>query len=109
MDKRSRLPLAEMDSPRNMVCSFCEATHLNIQSIESLPVSLRAVALATSRDPILSRVAKFLQVGWSNKSDIPSELSVYFWRKAELSLESGCALLGTQVIVPGVLHQRVLS
>ena len=108
-DALSRLPLAEMDSPRDMVCAVREATHLNIQSIESLPVSSKAVALATSRDPILSRVVKFLQVGWSHESDVPGELSVYFRRKAELSLEGGCVLWGTRVIVPGVLRQRVLS
>lgn len=53
-----------------------------------VPLSFREVRAAAQKDPELSKVLKFVTLGWPRKlSGSNSNLSVYFHRDSELALE----------------------
>ena len=101
-DGLSRLPLAdtsgEFPVPADVVNLMEEVSHL---------VTAQQLAVATRRDPVLSAVYRYVQSGWPESvSDV--ELSHYFRRRNELSLEGGCVLWGCRVVVPPQLRSRLM-
>ena len=55
--------------------------------------------LITTNDPILGKVANFIQQGLSNHCEQP-ELKPYWSCRVELSYFEGCILCGTRVLIP---------
>ena len=53
----------------------------------------------TEKDPLLSRVCRFIQHGWTITDPEP-DLRPYFNRRNELSVLDGCILWGSHIIVP---------
>ena len=102
-DGLSRLPLADsvpMGNPH-------DASVFNVSQLESLPVLAKDVAIATRRDPILSKLLRHIRNGWP--SEVPENL-IPFWRRREgLSTESDCVLWGCRVVIPKGLRKRVLE
>lgn len=82
-----------------------------IESIDRSQVNTEQIAKWTERDPILSRIRRFVMVWWPLTSD--RDISPFEHRKDELSMENGCLLLGTRVVIPkqgqepvvGILHE----
>nr|XP_037284884.1 uncharacterized protein K02A2.6-like [Rhipicephalus microplus] len=66
-------------------------------------LSRSAVSQATSRDPVLSQVVKAVSRG--------EELAerMYSHKSAELSLQQGCLLWGSRVVIPQSLRSMVLQ
>lgn len=65
----------------------------------TLPVNCRDVARETCRDPVLKNVLHYVMSGWPDRA--PSdELKPFFHRRCELSLQQGCLVLGTRVVIP---------
>ena len=62
----------------------------------------------TSKDPTLARVKRFLLSGWPAKPP-DATFAPYFNKKTELSLQDGCILWGTRVIVPPPGRKGVLQ
>ena len=62
----------------------------------------------TDQDPVLSRVRKLVQTGWS-PSIKATELQPYSHCYTELSVIDGCLLRGSRVIIPPQGRQQVLS
>lgn len=60
----------------------------------------------TSRDPDLSKIYQTVQLG-TNLSERPL-YSAFHTKRYELSVENGCLLWGSQVVVPHTLRQQVL-
>lgn len=66
----------------------------------------------TRKDPVLSRVLQWVQHGWPPQQADPA-FQPYTVRKTELSVQDGCVLWGSRVVVPppgreallGQLHQ----
>ena len=76
-------------------------------SDESVPITARVIAAETSRDSVLCKVKKLTLTGWPEfETDV--ELKPYFLRRAELSVEQGCLLWGSRVIVPTSLRPLLL-
>jgi hypothetical protein len=101
-DSMSRLPLAQPWDPQseNMDCFFFE-------SDTASNVTHELIKKNTSVDPVLSKVFRFTMTGWPSVVD-PS-LVPYKTRKDELSVELGCVLWGSRVIVPSSLQEMVLK
>ncbi len=62
----------------------------------------------TSKDPILSRVQRFLLSGWPEKPP-DKQFMPYFNKKNELSIQDGCILWGTRVVVPAPGQKGILQ
>ena len=62
---------------------------------------------ATAKDPVLSRVLEYIQVGWP--VDIPEELKSFRDKRGELAAEQGCLLWGIRVVIPASLQRKVLD
>ena len=65
------------------------------------------MCIATTYDPILSQVLKFMLEGWP--SQVSPELQPFFTRKDELTTMDGSLLWGMRVIVPAEHRKQVLE
>ena len=54
-----------------------------------------------------SRVLQFVMTGWPEKP-IAAEITQYFNKRHEITVEDGCLLWGIRVIIPKQLRERVL-
>lgn len=69
-----------------------------MSQIEVLPVNTDMIRQATQRDPILSRVVEYTDQGWPSFSKL--ELEPFDRRKDELTIQDGCLMWGSRVIIP---------
>ena len=103
-DAMSRLPLnnppVEPETPPELV--------LMVERLQDAPVTARQIAHWTARDPLLSRVSRYIQEGWPEASD-GDELKPYWTRRLELSLHEGCILWGGRVVIPKQGQNFILS
>ena len=76
--------------------------------MEGTPVHSGHIKEWTKRDPVLSQVLRYTLEGWP-KTTNSEELSLYYTKRTELSVEDGCILWGTRVIVPPQGRSKVLS
>ena len=60
------------------------------------------------RDPCLAKGRQVLR-SWPEKAEEEEELKPYTSRSGELSVEDGCILWGTRVVVPPQLWSRVMD
>ena len=102
-DVLSRLPLPECPSE----VPLPGARVLLLETLETSPVNAKQIPEWTERDPILSKVKKWLTEGWPEK-EREEELRPYRQRKEELSLQDGCILWGQRVI-PEPGHKLVVE
>ena len=72
------------------------------------PLNAKQIAEWTEKDPVLSKVKKWLTEGWPEK-ECEEELRPYRQRKDELSLQDGCILWGLRVIVPKPGYKLVVE
>ena len=93
-DTLSRLSL---DSMPDCVPVCAKWVHL-FDMLDSTPVTLRDICKWTTTDPLLSKVLLYLDYGWPTSVD--GDLKSFSQRKDELSVEKGCVLLGSKVIIP---------
>ena len=70
-------------------------TVLILDMLNSLPDQIKHW---TNNDPVLSRVRDLLLKGWQNTAD--ENLKPFQKRKDELSVQAGCVLWGSGIIVP---------
>lgn len=114
-DCLSRLPNSKGDNDKlSSVEQFTvfwtkEATEVNKAQIQSLPISAKQIANATSTDRTLSKVKHFVLYGWPEERSVGSELLPYFTKRDELSTESDCLLWGIRVIIPSRYQNPVLK
>ncbi|XP_062589262.1 uncharacterized protein K02A2.6-like [Saccostrea cucullata] len=98
-DSLSRLPLHETEQ---------EDTEEGVFSLDMyLPISSQEIAMATRRDPILSRVYDFTLNGWPAHVE-DSDLQPFFDRRNELTLEKGLLMWGMRVVIPDKFRGRLL-
>ena len=62
-------------------------------------VSAAETSRWTNRDPVLARVTQFIQHGWP-PHDLDPGFQPYAVRKTEFSVQEGCGLWGSRVVVP---------
>ncbi|XP_044171937.1 uncharacterized protein K02A2.6-like [Acropora millepora] len=83
-------------------------TILLMEHLEGTPVHSGHIKAWTKRDPVLSQVIRYTLEGWP-KAVNSEELTPYYTKRTELSVEDGCILWGTRVIVPPQGRSKVLS
>ena len=101
-DVLSRLPLPEV--PANT--PLPGETVLLLETLQG-PMSAKQVRSLTDRDPLLSKVRRMVQQGWHYTGD--EEMRPFTHRKDELSVQDGCLLWGSRVIIPQAGRAMVLA
>ena len=102
-DGLSRLPLNTI----SYVGHFPEATVLNLQQLDSLPVTATKLAIATRKDKTLSSVYRYIVNGWPNQ--VEPELNPFLPKKKQLTVEGGCILWGMRAVIPEKLREKLLK
>ena len=78
--------------------------------INNLPVSqpkLKEIQDATSKDPILQQLQRFILDGFPNsKNSMPPELIPYFQFRSELSIAEGIVFKGDKIVIPSSLRRK---
>ena len=67
--------------------------------LSTTPVTARYIWTWTGRDPILAKVRNLIQQGWTQGLE-DNSLHPYYNRKIELSVQDGCLLWGSRIVVP---------
>ena len=101
-DGLSRLPL----STGQPTAADDGVTVFNIGQIQALPLTFKDIKIATKRDATLRKVLELVRTGWTK--EVPDDVKPYIQRKAELSVENGCLLWGTRVVIPKSLQDVLL-
>ena len=78
-----------------------------VSQIEVLPVNADMIRQATQRDPVLSRVMENTKQGWPTVSE--KELEPFQRRKDELTIQDGCLMWGSRVIIPPKHQAQLLA
>ena len=93
-DALSRLPLPEQ--PKDV--PLPGETVLLFETLGNTPLRASQIKLWIDKDPLLSRVRENVRRGWY--STVDPKMQPYQSRAAELSVQDGCLLWGSRVIVP---------
>ena len=104
-DALSRLPIpCSRKDPQNPV----EVVHL-MEFLDTSPVSATQIQTWTDHDPLLSKVKRWILSGWPDlDTGEEEELKPYTRRRYELSVEDGCVLWGSRVVIPPKGRVKVL-
>ena len=106
-DALSRLPPAV--SPVTSVPVPAETVHL-LEFFDASPVNVSQLRMWTSRDPILSAVYKCVRDGgWESLGDLGPDIQPYKSRVGELSIQGGCVMWGSRVVIPPQGRPRLLK
>ena len=96
-DVFSRLPLPDTPERENPPGEIM----MTLNMLLSLPVTAKDVRSWTARDPTLSKVRVMLASGWTESDD--KQFTPYNQRQHELSLQDGCILWGSRVVIVRVM------
>ena len=86
-----------------------EAKEVNRLQVARVPMDARLLREETSRDPILSLVVHFTLNGLPGKEEVPDNLKRYYFKRNELTVEEGCLLRGTRVVIPAKYQESVIA
>ena len=76
--------------------------------IEELPITAIDNAAETNKDGVLSQVYRFMLEGWPQRR-VDDCLKPFYQRKDQLTMDQGCLLWRTRVIIPLSLQARLLQ
>ena len=106
-DALSRLPSAEAACAKVPIPA--ETIHL-LEFFDSSPVSSAQIRRWTSQDPVLSAVYRYVRDGWPDaQHSLCPDFQPYKSRIGELSVQDGCILWGSRVVVPPQGRAAVLK
>ena len=104
-DGLSRLPLAGPPASDEV-----EGAVFQFSISERAPIRAQQVATATRQDPLLSKIYSKVADGWRHEDDDADPAVGPFKRKKlELSLEGGCLLWGSRVVIPEKLRHSLME
>ena len=103
-DALSRLPRPVTCSNDGVTGDLC----LLMNHLSATTVSASSIKDWTNRDPVLSKVRRYTLVGWPG-SHLDEEFRPYKSRQHELSVEDGCILWGSRVVVPPQGRKSILK
>ena len=96
------------DPERDEVLLPAEVVFL-LQTLDYSPITSEQIRIMTRRDPVLSKILDYVTTGSWPTNCVDSNLSAYFNKQDEISIEQGCVLWGTRVIIPSRGRERVLE
>ena len=102
-DGLSRLPL-ECGENKETVDP---AEIFQVSQMEMLPVSSDMIRREIQKDPTLSLVLEYAKRGWP--TDCKKEVEPFYRRKEEITIQDGCLMWGSRVIIPSKLQNQVLD
>ena len=102
-DVLSRLPLQVV--PANI--PLPGETILLLDSLQSSPVTATQIRQWTDRDPLMAQVRKMILQGWRPSEE--EKMQPFIRRRDELSVQDGCILWGSRMVIPDAGHSRVLE
>ncbi|XP_046856097.1 uncharacterized protein K02A2.6-like [Xenia sp. Carnegie-2017] len=105
VDALSRLPRKSVEEPDEWEE---EAAAVNSVQLKRSPVSVSMIREATQKDSVWSRVVYYLLHG-RPEGKLPEELQYFFTKQDEFTVEEGCLLRGTRVVIPTKYQGVVLS
>ena len=73
------------------------------------PVTADVVKEETCRDPLLAKVLRYIGSGWPGSAVADTELTSFLRKKDELSMQSGCILWGSRIVIPPKLRKAILE
>ena len=100
VDMLSRLPLPE--SPPDI--PLPGETTLLLEQLQPSPITAGQIKKWTNQDPILSRVRNYVLQGWHRSHNEQTEPC-----REELSIQDGCLLRGSRVVVAPAGRETVLK
>lgn len=86
-----------------------ESEDVNRLQVAKVPINAKQLREDIARDPVLSRAIHFTLCGWPDKSEFPDNLRSYFAQRNEFTMEDGCLLRGTRVVIPAKHQETVLA
>lgn len=105
-DALSRLPLPATNEAIPILGEWIHT----VQFLDSSPISADMIRDHTRKDPTLSKVVRYCELGWpTSMEQLDESLLPYFRKRDELSLESGCLLWGSRVVIPNQDRTALLS
>jgi hypothetical protein len=79
-----------------------------MQYLNTTPVSASKIRTWTDHDPTLAKIKRWVLSGWPASTD-KEEQRPYFQRRYELSVEEGCVLWGSRVVIPVKARAQVIT
>ena len=70
-----------------------------MENLATTPVTATHIKDWTNHDPVLAKVKQFVASGWPERN-AEKDLQPYFQRQNEITIEEGCLLWGSRVIIP---------
>ena len=102
-DSLSRVPLPQAPLQTPLPADIV----LLMDTLQTSPVTVRQVRHWTNRDPLLSRVRSLVLEGWVDGKE--EKMTPFNQRRNELSVQDGCILWGTRVVIPEQGRSQVLQ
>ncbi|XP_024154359.1 uncharacterized protein K02A2.6, partial [Oryzias melastigma] len=103
-DGLSRLPLPDSKETKTDTVQVFYASQL-----ETLPISSSEIRRETMSDPVLSRVMEMVATGCFPAARDAEELTHFLRRRDELTIQQGCLMWGSRVVVPHKFRSCVLQ
>ena len=73
------------------------------------PVTVTTIRSATARDSLLSKVRDMVIKGWPPAKVLGQEFEQFSRKAMELSVQDGCVLWGSRVVIPSALMSAVVQ
>ena len=103
-DALSRLPLPQQTNvpvPGDLLLLQDQLDTISLVTTEQ-------IRTWTEKDPVLSRVSRFILSGWP-EHDVGDDFRHFRRRKDELSVLDGCVLRGSRVVIPPPAREAVME
>ena len=100
-DALSRSPINDTDLQTNKAVNLLE-------SWGDTPLSVVEIAEQSASDPIIQTVIGWVINGWPNKTPTDDYLP-YFRKRNELSIMENCLLWGSRIVLPSIMHSKILN
>ena len=81
---------------------------LTLDFLKTIPVNYRDISKESSKDPIISHVISYVLNGWPDKNQEES-MKPYFCRRQEFSVQAGCLMWGSRIVIPPKYQEVILS
>ena len=105
-DMLSRLPRPHTREDENET----ENDWVQSVDIEDTGLTAKNIESHTRKDPVLSKVLHYVKNGWPDReTNCTDEMTAYWNRRNDISIENGCLTWGCRVIIPVKLRTTVLE
>ena len=105
-DMLSRLPRPHTREEENET----ENDWVQSVDIENTGLMAKNIESHTRKDPVLSKIVHYVKNGWPDReTNFTDEMTAYWNRRNDISMENGCLTWGCRVIIPVKLRTTVLE